>query len=75
MRSGASYKDIRSLNRIKKKIIRKEKRATFRRDLHELRDQPEGIWKLAKWGKERSFKPPEPPRYPPWREGLETTDR
>ena len=43
MRRGDPYEAIRSLNKAKKKVVREEKRATFRRDLHELGNRPKGI--------------------------------
>src|SRR5436190_4314811 len=61
----APTEEIRALNQAKKKVIHRAKTAQFRKDVHEAATGKEGIWKLARWAKERSHLPPEPPIVPP----------
>lgn len=53
----------------KKKIISKAKRTEFRRAVAEAAESQEGVWKLAKWAREKRDKPKEIPRMPTLKEG------
>ena len=63
-RRGAPDEEIRQINREKREALRKARRADFRQAVHDAKDRPGSIWKLARWGKERSHQPPEPPTVP-----------
>ena len=36
--------------------------------MHKAASKPNGIWKLVRWARERSYLPPKPPIIPPLRE-------
>jgi len=61
----APTEKVLTLNQAKKKIIHRAKTAQFRKDVHEAATGKQGIWKLARWAKEKSHLPPEPPIVPP----------
>lgn len=58
----------------KGKIIKKAKRACFRAAMHKASSDPKGLWKLAKWAKDRSQKPKDLPQFPPLKRTQNATD-
>ena len=50
--------------RRRNKVIRRARALHFRRGIHEATESSEGIWKLAKWAKDRNQKPRELPKFP-----------
>ena len=60
----ASAEEVLALNQTKKKIIHRAKTAQFRKDVHEAAIGKQGIWKLARWARQKSHLPPEPPIVP-----------
>jgi hypothetical protein len=61
---GGPDAEILQINKEKREALRKARRANFRQAVYEAKDKPGGIWNLARWGKERSHTPPEPPMVP-----------
>jgi hypothetical protein len=59
LRREASYK--------KKAVIARAKQAYWRTSIHEASQTPEGAWRIAKWARTQSYRPPEPPAMPPLR--------
>jgi exonuclease III len=48
----------------KQKIIQKAKRANFRQEIEKVAGTPTGLWRLAKWAKDKSHLPREVPKMP-----------
>ena len=51
-------------NHRKQKIIQKAKRLSFRKEIEKATESPMGLWRLAKWAKDKSEKPREIPKMP-----------
>jgi hypothetical protein len=63
-RMGRPEAEVLQINTEKREALKKARRADFRQAVHEAKDRPGGIWNLARWGKERSYIPPELPTVP-----------
>jgi len=50
-------------------VIRKAKALAFREGVHKASLKPTGVWRLARWGRERSGKPKELPQFPAIKDG------
>ena len=61
------WKAYMKSNDKKQKIIQKAKTLSFRKEISKATESPLGIWKLARWAKDRSQKPREIPKMPPLR--------
>ena len=59
---------LRLAEREKNSIIDKAKTLDFRQGVHKASKTPAGVWKLAKWGRERSMLPKELPQFPSLRD-------
>jgi hypothetical protein len=57
------------LNKARKRTIRDAKRRQFREDIHRASQNPNGLWRLAKWARLKSHLPREPPGLPPLQAG------
>ena len=68
------WKAYMKSNDKKQKIIRKAKMLSFRKEISAVTESPLGIWKLARWAKDRSQKPREIPKMPPLRHGGQTAE-
>ena len=53
----------------KKKIIDKIKRHEFRKNIEKVTGDSQGLWRLAKWAREKSQSPREIPKMPPLKYG------
>jgi hypothetical protein len=58
-----------TLGREKKKLIEAEKRGAFRNDIHEASESIEGVWRLARYARQKGGKFPELPTMPPLNTG------
>ena len=63
-RSLEDWEALKSAYARKKKVIQKAKTLDFRRGIHEASQSPEGIWRLARWAKDKSHLPQELPQFP-----------
>ena len=61
------WKAYMKSNDKKQKIIQKAKTLSFRKEISKAFESPLGIWKLARWAKDKSQKPREIPKMPPLR--------
>lgn len=50
-------------------MLNRSKTLHFREAVDKLSTDPQGLWKMAKWGKERSTKPKDLPKFPSLRRG------
>jgi exonuclease III len=62
--SSQAWEDLERASIAKRKGIASAKQAHWRRKVHEASISTEGIWKLAKWARTKSFLPAEPPQMP-----------
>jgi Reverse transcriptase (RNA-dependent DNA polymerase)/Endonuclease-reverse transcriptase len=54
-----SWQALTGLQLVKKRLITEAKRDDWRREVHKASASPEGLWKLAKWARTKSYLPPE----------------
>ena len=50
--------------RLRNKTVRRAQTGSFRDAVYQASGDPKGLWKLARWGREGSHQPPQPPRVP-----------
>lgn len=50
--------------RRRNKSVKRSQTNSFREAVHKASGDPQGLWKLARWGREGSHQPPQPPRVP-----------
>jgi hypothetical protein len=55
--------------RTRNKVVREEQAKSFRNATYQAAGDPRGLWRLTRWAKDRSGKPPELPRVPPLTRG------
>lgn len=60
------WEKLREATQAKKRLVRSEKRKTWRRTIHEvaLKNHASGLWKISKWARNTSHKPVEAPSLP-----------
>ncbi|MGH7238585.1 MAG: hypothetical protein ACREHG_00815, partial [Candidatus Saccharimonadales bacterium] len=63
-RIQADPEEIKQASKAKKKAIKDSKRLQFRKFTDQLRNDPKVLWKMRRWGKERSHLPPILPLVP-----------
>jgi len=54
---------------VKVRTIRKAKALAFREGVHKASLKPTGVWRLARWGREKSGKPKALPQFPAIKDG------
>ena len=59
------WADYHQKENIKARRIRASMATELRNMVRKVTDKPAGLWRLAKWGKQQSIKPPGPPQFPP----------
>ena len=59
-----AWEEFKAATNAKRQRIASAKQAHWRRSVHEASISKEGIWKLAKWARTKSYLPPEPPQIP-----------
>lgn len=59
-----AWDDLTEASKAKRKRIASAKQAHWRQSVHEASISREGVRKLAKWARTKSFLPPEPPQMP-----------
>ena len=64
IRDEQSAEELRLAERIKVKTIRKARTLHWRERVHKASLRKEGVWKLARWGREESSKPRGLPQFP-----------
>lgn len=66
-----AWRERKQTMKEKKATIEKAKQAYWRNAIHEASQKQEGAWRLAKWARTQSYRPPDPPGIPPlkYREG------
>ena len=67
------WEAYRVAKRVKKKTIKREETLFYRRQLAEVTSTETGLWRLAKWAKNKSHLHKELPQFPPLRHGDLTT--
>ena len=68
------WKAYMKSNDKKQKIIQKAKTLSFPKEISKATESPLGIWKLARWAKDKSQKPREIPKMPPLRHEGQTAE-
>ncbi len=63
-RTDRTRESLRLAEREKVAVIRREKTLHFRKAVDRISSDPKGLWAMAKWGKERSTKPRDLPKFP-----------
>ena len=63
-RDPADWSNYMKPNDKKQKIIQKAKRTNFRQEISKATETPQGLWRLAKWAKEKSNSAREVPKMP-----------
>jgi hypothetical protein len=63
-RTEQKWNEFQAAKTGKRRAIAKAKQAYWRTIVHEAAVSPEGIWKLAKWARKRSYLPKEPAKMP-----------
>jgi len=62
--SSQRYNDYLKAVEHKGKVIKKAKKESFRATMSELTGNPDAIWKIARWAKDKSMLPRNPPQLP-----------
>jgi len=60
---------LKAANLQQVRVIRKAKTFSWRESVHKASIKSTGVWKLAKWGRERSGRPKELPQFPAIKDG------
>ena len=63
-RNANDREDLRVAEREKVATLRRERTLHFREAIDRLSANPKGLWAMAKYGKERSTKPKDLPKFP-----------
>jgi hypothetical protein len=63
-RTDQTWGEFQNASAAKQKAIAKAKQAHWRTGIHKAATSPEGIWKLAKWARTKSYLPREPAKMP-----------
>ncbi len=64
LRDEQSAAELREAEREKVRVIRKTRTLYWREGVHKASLRKDGIWKLARWGRERSMAPKALPQFP-----------
>lgn len=62
--TDATDEDYKAAVKKKRNTVRKAKQRFFRLQIHEASNSTDGIWKLARWAKDKSLTPPPLPQFP-----------